>query len=109
MIGRLSGVGVSRKEFHFCFSFFASSLLRETKGDGDLKGDSVVSAPLVDETATALSEGLGDEGKQRPFHRWLSSTKENADLSLYQWLSETGGLIKRHEPGLINRPEVGTM
>ena len=79
------------KRVSFLFlSFFASSLLRETKGDGDLKGDSVVSAPLVDETATALSEGLGDEGKQRPFHRWLSSTKENADLSLYQWLSETG-------------------
>ena len=74
----------------FFLSFVSSSLLRETKGDGDLKGDSVVSAPLVDETATALSEGLGDEGKQRPFHRWLSSTKENADLSLYQWLSETG-------------------
>ncbi|KAF3561396.1 hypothetical protein DY000_02011628 [Brassica cretica] len=73
--------------------------------------------------ATALSEGLGDEGKQRPFHRWLSSTKENADFSLYRWLYETGGLIKRHEPGglmkrlsevdgvlvLINKPEVGTM
>ncbi|KAF3598106.1 hypothetical protein DY000_02023376 [Brassica cretica] len=53
-----------------------------SSGDGDLKGDSVVSAPLVDETATALSVGVGDEGKQRPFHRWLSS--------LYRWLSETG-------------------
>ncbi|KAL0790396.1 hypothetical protein Bca101_006642 [Brassica carinata] len=66
-------------------------------GDGDLKGDSIVSAPLVDETATALSVGVGDEGKQRPFHRWLSSTKENTDLSLYRWLSETGGLMKRHK------------
>ncbi|KAF2570311.1 hypothetical protein F2Q70_00000264 [Brassica cretica] len=77
--------------------------------DGDLKDDSVVSAPLVDETATTLSESLGDEGKQRPFHRWLSSTRENADLSLYWWLSETGnnglacGLIKRHEPGIRSR------
>ncbi|KAG2292389.1 hypothetical protein Bca52824_039058 [Brassica carinata] len=75
------------------------------EGDGDLKGDSIVSAPLVDETATALSVGVGDEGKQRPFHRWLSSTKENTDLSLYRWLSETGGLMKRHKSGgVMKRP-----
>ncbi|KAF3604676.1 hypothetical protein F2Q69_00033988 [Brassica cretica] len=78
------------------FSFGSYSLL--AKGEGDLKGDYFLLVALVDETATALAVGLGDEGKWRPFYRWLSSTKENADLSVYQWLSETGGLIKRHEP-----------
>ncbi|WZZ89904.1 hypothetical protein YC2023_118483 [Brassica napus] len=73
-------------------------------GDGDLNGDSLLLVALVDETVTVLAVGLGDEGKRRPFYQWLSSTKENADLSLYRWLSETGGLIKRHEPGeLIKR------
>ncbi|KAF3562083.1 hypothetical protein DY000_02017592 [Brassica cretica] len=67
-------------------------------------GDSLLLVALFDETATVLAVGLGDEGKRRPFYQWLSSTKENAELSLYRWLSETGGLIKRHEPGeLIKR------
>ena len=84
--GRSRGVGGFRQCFIFwLFSQTVRFSRSETKGEGDLNGDSVLSS-----TATARSVDLGEEGKQRPFHRWLSSTKENADVSLYRWLSETG-------------------
>ncbi|KAF2536986.1 hypothetical protein F2Q68_00021946 [Brassica cretica] len=87
--GGTRGVGVSSVFLFFPFFSFGSYYLL-AKGDGD----SLLLVALFDETATVLAVGLGDEGKRRPFYQWLSSTKENAELSLYRWLSETGGLTR---------------
>uniref|UniRef100_A0A0D3E0R1 Uncharacterized protein n=1 Tax=Brassica oleracea var. oleracea TaxID=109376 RepID=A0A0D3E0R1_BRAOL len=37
------------------------------------------------------------------------SLRRVTTASLAAEVNRKGGLIKRHEPGLINRPEVGTM
>ncbi|KAH0882094.1 hypothetical protein HID58_058190 [Brassica napus] len=53
-----------------------------------LRGYAILSLSVarVEETVTALSVGLGEEGKQRPFYLSIGASGE---LSLYRWLSET--------------------
>ena len=80
-----SGVGVSTKEFHFSFSL-SFRLLSFAKGDSN--GDSLPGGSRR-RKATALSVGLGEEGKRRPFYQWLSSKQRPAtSLSI-------GGSLKR--------------
>ena len=75
----------------FFFSFLLSlfPFLFSLSGHGDSMAILSLSVAFIDRTARVLLVELGDEGKPRPFYRWLFSTLGNGDISLYQWLSDT--------------------
>ena len=87
--GGIGGIGVSTEFLFFLFSLLVR-ILSLAKSDDDLNGDSLFSVALVNETATTLSVGLGDEGKRIPFCRWLSSTKRRR-LSRWVWAMKGNG------------------
>ncbi|KAF3541233.1 hypothetical protein F2Q69_00024642 [Brassica cretica] len=61
-----------------------------------------LSVALLDGTAMALLVGLGDEGKPRPFYRWLFSTLENGEKRQEKATSYSiGGSLRRSIPETV--------